>query len=319
MVWIELRTKDVRYDTGWNTTESIWAPTRKKRGGRQGYWQLVNSVTKGDVIFHLRYYDGHKRFIGYSVAQSDGYITRARPKVGEFDESYSIAFYKADLTDFQAFDQPIELETFFTIHNNALRTFYSANRDAGGDKDFLFYVIQNEELQCQFGAYLSEFGETLQQLLFNSVIAAGNDANIATSVATASSLALVPVRYGQNKFSDNVKSNFDNKCCYPQCNIVGREFVVASHIARWVDDAARRGDTSNGLCLCPNHDRAFEKGYFTIDNSYKIIFPDRMFDDRQWLSDILLYGEKIKIKRRRIDPSGDAIQSHWTRIGYQGQ
>lgn len=54
MIWLELRNENQKYEPGWNSTESVWAPFRKKDKGIWPFWNLLNNVNKGDPIIHLQ-------------------------------------------------------------------------------------------------------------------------------------------------------------------------------------------------------------------------------------------------------------------------
>ena len=48
--------------------------------------------------------------------------------------------------------------------------------------------------------------------------------------------------------------------------------LIASHIKPWKDsDENERLDIDNGLLLCPNHDKAFDRGYISFDDNGLII------------------------------------------------
>ena len=77
------------------------------------------------------------------------------------------------------------------------------------------------------------------------------------------------VRLVQNFFRDAVLSSYSYSCTV--CKISLYKMLNASHIIPWAIDKSRRADPSNGLSLCAFHDRAFDRGLFTIDENYKII------------------------------------------------
>ena len=63
-----------------------------------------------------------------------------------------------------------------------------------------------------------------------------------------------------------------------QCAICGLdvpELLIASHIKAWKDsDSQEKLDHNNGLLLCPNHDKLFDKGYITFEKDGHIIISD---------------------------------------------
>ena len=72
------------------------------------------------------------------------------------------------------------------------------------------------------------------------------------------------------------KSSFRyNRCCL--CNVTQKDFLIASHIKPWKDsDENERLDIDNGLLLCPNHDKAFDRGYISFDDDGKILISDKL-------------------------------------------
>jgi hypothetical protein len=318
MVWLEMRSNNMRYNPGWNFSGSVWAPEKNQKGRDWPFWSLIAKVVIGDTIFHLRDVGGEKLFAGYSTALTDGYLTDDVPTGQNHEWDFSQRYYKAELGDFKEFEPKIILSTFFANNNEELRGFFGENRLRRLDKKHIFYVIQRGRLQCLNGAYFSEFDGVLLRLLIGGYAETRNEPVIAQAVNTGVTLREVEQRVGHQLFSDNVKENFYSRCCFPNCEIEDRAFLISSHIARWADNDTLRGYTSNGLCLCLMHDKAFEKGYFTLDEAFRVRLVRRNIGRRAWLINFLNQGENQEIKQRRIDPLLEALRDHRTRIGFEG-
>lgn len=312
MVWLELRTNNTVYNLGWNFSESVWAPTRKGNGSRWPFWGVVNEVVKGDIVFHLRHIDNAKQFLGFSIAATDGYLTHSLPTDDAHEWGFSQEFYKVDLENFQPLEPSVNLSDYFNDNDAALRTHFN-NR---GNKH-LFYTIQNSQLQCLFGAYFSEFNDQLYGMLSERYSFDRDQIVLAGKANTGVTIRELELRIGHQEFSDNVKRNFNHNCCFPNCPVEGKNFLVSGHIARWADNENLRGVTSNGLCLCLMHDKAFERGYFTLDDNFRVVIVNSNFGNRNWLVNLLQLGENSEIKPRQINPSVDALREHWQRIGYE--
>ncbi|RYD79201.1 MAG: HNH endonuclease, partial [Sphingobacteriales bacterium] len=80
--------------------------------------------------------------------------------------------------------------------------------------------------------------------------------------------SIVKVRVNQAFFRSAVMASYNNKCCITGISIA--DFLIASHIIPWAKDEKNRLIPENGLCLNSIHDKAFDKGYITIDFDYKL-------------------------------------------------
>jgi hypothetical protein len=318
MIWLEHRTDDRTYNPGWNFSESVWVPTQARDGRKSPFRSLINQVVKGDIVFHLININKDKIFIGYSTALTDGYLTTGSPTQESHPSDFTKIYYKLELTDFQPLSPTVSLSDFFNNNNRELTNYFTRNKESQANKKHLFYAIQSGKLQCLKGAYFSEFDGILSSLLVNnySVIRVNNQIN--DNAKTGVTVREIEQRVGHQEFSDTVKANFNSRCCFPSCEVEGRGFLISGHIARWADNESLRGRTSNGLCFCLMHDKAFEKGYFTLNEQYQVVLVNADFCNRQWLRDLLEKGQNLEIKPRQINPLIEALHDHWQRIGYTG-
>jgi len=319
MIWLELRTNNKNYLSGWNFAESVWAPIKKANGSEWPFWSIVSHIVAGDIVFHLQEIKGKRFFTGYSTALTDGYITYENPALNRHAWDFSKAYYRADLANFQKLNPVVPLSDFFRLNDSELRDIFTANKKLRKKNKKLFYVIQRNNLQCLNGAYFSEFDQRLSELLIGKAEQTNqvHEPRIAGYTTTGVSYGTLARRIGQQQFSDNVKRNFNHQCCFPNCKSQGDGFLVSGHIARWADNAYLRGNTDNGLCLCLMHDKAFEKGFFTLDSNFRIKLLILRNKSDEWLFDFLKEGEGQEIKPRQINPSIKALELHWDRVGYK--
>lgn len=315
MIWLELRKNNKVYNEGWNFRESVWAPTEKDNGAQWPFWNLINDVKKNDLIVHLKHTNNGIMFTGYSYAKADAYVSHLSPTSEAHTWDFIDSYYKVDLMDNRKINPPVLLSDFFSLNDKELREYFVFNKARIKNKKRLFYVIQSGRLQCLNGAYFSEFDEKLIDLLLDGVI--NGSSKIDSNVRTGEKLAELKVRIGHGQFSENVKRNYNYTCCFPNCEIEGRGFLISGHITRWTDNKSMRGDTANGLCFCLLHDKAFEKGYFTLDPTYKIAVNKKYANQNEWVNEFLSDSEKQTIKIGEIKPSIKALNEHWQRIGYK--
>jgi len=98
---------------------------------------------------------------------------------------------------------------------------------------------------------------------------------------------LTTQRIKQHFFRRAVLSGYRGRCCMSGLSEPG--LLIASHIAPWSKDKKNRLNPSNGLCLSALHDRAFDKGFITLSDDYKIIVSDTLKQrDDPFIRDVLL-------------------------------
>ncbi len=79
---------------------------------------------------------------------------------------------------------------------------------------------------------------------------------------------VVKTRINQNDFRSRVLASYNEKCCITGIDITS--LLVASHIIPWSVCANERLNPKNGLCLNPIHDKAFDQGFITINQDYRV-------------------------------------------------
>lgn len=305
MAWLEMsRTPDSRPE-GWRAGECLWSPRRKEDGTRWGFWETMMQVQRGDVVFHLCGDSHDARFTGFSIAAEDCRLLEWAPSGPQ-------QIYHVTLQNFCAFETPLLWSSIKVTMEAKLLEYFAQNRALTSDrKERLFYVLQAGRIQCLNGAYLSYLSDSLVEILFG--LSSHRDHATTWVVAEAASASAAyktaAIRVGQSAFSHNVRSNFGWECCFPGCPVSDRAMLVGSHIARWADAKESRGLTENGLCLCVLHDRAFEIGAFTIDDSLRVCV-DAARAHLPWVNAFLASGNGREIKPSVIRPSSRALHAH---------
>lgn len=86
--------------------------------------------------------------------------------------------------------------------------------------------------------------------------------------------ALIKVRVNQSAFRKLLMRRYTH-CCL--CDVDDKSLLVASHIKPWAKSShAEKVDVNNGLLLCPNHDKLFDRGYISFDNGGHIVISDEL-------------------------------------------
>lgn len=317
-MWLEMSRDLLHGGVGWEFGECLWSPTHKNPRGTWPYWETLRQIKEGDLVFHLRGKGKRAAFVGFSSADSAGYIANHRPP-DPAQWSYAAAFYRVPLTNYTPFVDPIPLTSVLIAQDASLRKYLLNNRSLPRlQRRHLFYVVQSGRLQCLNGAYLSEVDAELAELLFGRDVIGNQNASrpISVTVRTGEQLAQCRRRIGQKDFSIQVRANYEERCCFPGCTIGEPELLVGSHIARWADAAALRGLASNGLCLCLFHDKAFEYGMFTLTLDHRISINHERAKKSPWAQQNLSPHGNEAIRPGLAKPSTESIRKHWERIGF---
>jgi hypothetical protein len=315
MMFLEMSRDEGHGGGSWAFPNCVWAPTQKKRGGKWPFWTKVGDIREGDIVLHLRGISPNAEFVGYSRASGDGFVTSRRPPDPKA-WSYSNQFYRADLEGFTRFHEPINLRHVFEARRKELDNYFKNNKKKGAQKLNVFYVRQAGRLQCLNGAYLSDVDEELFNALFGPSESIGEKDGVRglASIATGSQLATVRARLGQSRFSKEIKTLYGGKCCFPGCDVSDSRFLVGSHIARWSDNEELRGNLGNGLCLCLVHDKAFEVGVFTLDESFRVYVNPREKENDSTVVIAIAARNGEQIRLADVKPLDDALLEHWIRV-----
>lgn len=122
---------------------------------------------------------------------------------------------------------------------------------------------------------------------------------------------LVRARRVQRFFRDTVLVSYEQRCALSDLAV--RELLNASHIIPWKDNAQRRADPRNGLCLNALYDRAFDRGLISFDESLRVLVSPAIehADPPPFHRDTLLRLAGKELRRpMRFDPDGVALTWH---------
>ena len=98
-----------------------------------------------------------------------------------------------------------------------------------------------------------------------------------TPVEATEAEATVRVRRVQRAFRRGVLASYGGECALTGCR--SPAFLVASHIIPWRAAGRRRADPRIGVCLNVLHDRAFDRGLFTLSDDLSVVVSHRLPDD----------------------------------------
>ncbi|WP_109077707.1 HNH endonuclease [Aggregatibacter kilianii] len=118
----------------------------------------------------------------------------------------------------------------------------------------------------------------------------------------------VNVRVNQSFFRDSVLAAYNYRCCITGIDIP--ELLIASHIKPWKDDVENRLNPQNGLCLNALHDKAFDRGLFTLDENFRVILSHQLCSSENAMQWFKPYENKEIILPERLTPSLDFLRFH---------
>jgi len=128
--------------------------------------------------------------------------------------------------------------------------------------------------------------------------------------------AIVKARINQDFFRKMILASYDGTCCITGMAVP--DLLVASHIVPWSIDSKNRVNPRNGLCLNALHDRAFDKGLITIDDSFRVVLAHRIFDKlRKRVPIIMEYEGAQLIMPKRFIPEQSFLAYHRENV-FQG-
>jgi len=121
----------------------------------------------------------------------------------------------------------------------------------------------------------------------------------------------VKTRVNQNVFRQIVVVNYASKCAITGIDIP--DMLVASHIIPWSKNEVERLNPENGICLSSLYDKAYDKGYISINEKLEILISSvlkkKHKEDYYARYFAHLDGNKI-IKPKKYQPKKDFLQYH---------
>ncbi len=118
-------------------------------------------------------------------------------------------------------------------------------------------------------------------------------------------------RVNQSFFRKSILASYENKCCISGLNI--NSLLIASHIIPWNKDELNRLNPCNGICLNSLYDKAFDKGYITINSNYEIIISQQIFnlEKTEYINNAFIRLNKTKIELpKKFLPKREFLEYH---------
>ena len=106
-------------------------------------------------------------------------------------------------------------------------------------------------------------------------------------------------------------ASYNSTCCITGIN--NSDFLIAGHILPWSENLENRLNPQNGILINALHDKAFEYGYLTISEDFKILIcNDILKSNKQFNKKYFIkYHEKEMILPSRFLPNKEFLKAHY--------
>ncbi len=121
----------------------------------------------------------------------------------------------------------------------------------------------------------------------------------------------VAVRRVQGFFRRSVLSSYEQSCAISGLKLPS--LLVASHIIPWKDSIERRADPRNGVALNGLYDKAFDRGFITFDEEFRVSLSKELklhlSDSHLCHSLFDIEGRELRMPRK-FHPDQEAMAFH---------
>jgi len=126
---------------------------------------------------------------------------------------------------------------------------------------------------------------------------------------------MIRTRRVQSFFRAAVLTSYQSRCAIS--GLALPDLLIASHIVPWSVSVERRADPRNGICFNALFDRAFDRGFMTLDRDYRVVISSKLHAAIQSadlpcsLADA--HGRRIRLPTR-LAPDPAALEHHRAHI-----
>jgi HNH endonuclease len=257
----------------------LWSPKTKADGSRNYFYDNMQRVEPGDVVFS--FCDTYIKAAGLATERA---TTATKPDFGKAGKSWSEEGWLVPV-EFREFEQPLRPKAHIGELKPYLPKKYSPLKPTGDGLQAVYLAELPQLLAEQLIRLLGKQYESLLDELSNEVsVDASEDSQEGlikgrTDIGPTIKEQLVKARRGQGIFRANVRLN--EKACRIT-KVENPNFLRASHIKPWKDSSDdEKLNGCNGLLLSPHIDHLFDKGLISFSNSGDLLLSQRL--DRQVL------------------------------------
>jgi putative restriction endonuclease len=260
---------------GINDEGFMWSPKTKKNGDKNPYYDNMELVKPGDVVF--TYINQKIRYLG--IVKSESYTKKNPHGKKDKKNKWAKEGWMVNV-DYRELINKISPKDHIDQIRPLLPTKYSPLK-SNGDGQELFLTGISSDLA---DVILEIIGESVNPILSESSSLLGSEKSdkeaeedlVEKEIQNDPALtktevrALTKARIGQGKFRNQLIKFWNSKCSVSGVDLTS--VLIASHIKSWKDsDNREKLDPNNGLLLSPNYDKLFDKYLISFDSEGRII------------------------------------------------
>ena len=242
----------------------LWSPKARADGGRNYFYECMQEVRPGDVVFS--FCETYIKAIG--VAQSSA-ITSAKPEFRTAGSNWADEGWFVEV-EFEEVLNPIRPKDFMPQIVPLLAEKYAPLQTDGNGLQGVYLT----EVSSEFGQLLIDLSNANLETIQKDLAIVDNtesDYEINLEIQAKriegdlEKIALVKARRGQGIFKANVR--MIEKSCRVT-GVTNIKHLRASHIKPWADSSDHEKiDGYNGLLLSPHIANLFDRGFISFEDS----------------------------------------------------
>lgn len=253
----------------------MWCPLKKSNDTENRYYNFLNKVSPGDIVFS--YAHGHIKAVGIALSPP---TVRKNPAPGIGSKNWGNDGYHVNV-DYVELGFPVSPKAHMTTIAPVLPEVDSPVKPSGDGKELYITSIPNSFANAIIAIISSKlFNEILEKLRGEKDF---DEADIEKDIDgvkgrididTTTKLQLIQARRGQGIFKKNIQLN-ESKCRITGISNINH--LRASHIKPWKpSDDLERLDGCNGLLLAPHIDHLFDGGWISFNDNGGIIVSKKL-------------------------------------------
>lgn len=246
----------------------LWSPKARADGGRNYFYECMQEVRAGDVVFS--FCDTYIKAIG--IAQRAA-ITSAKPEFRTAGSNWADEGWFVEV-EFEEIVNPIRPKDFMPQIIPLLAEKYAPLQADGNGLQGVYLT----EVSSEFGQLLIDLSNAnLATIQKNFAIADNTESDYEINLEIQAKriegdlekIALVKARRGQGIFKANVR--MIEKSCRVT-GVTNIKHLRASHIKPWAASSDHEKiDGYNGLLLSPHVDHLFDRGFISFEDSGEML------------------------------------------------